>query len=71
MHSKAFASAVENTFLCFLFNLSLTPFSFPLIFHDDKKDEKKVIGNACSHLTLLLTMPFAWVNITKTEQYSI
>ena len=60
MHSKAFASAVENTFLysLSLFNFSLTPFSFPLIFHDDKKDEKKVIGNARSHVTLPLNIAF-------------
>ena len=58
MHSKAFASAVENTFLCSLFNLSLMPFSFPLIFHDDKKDEKKVMGNAHSHATLPLNIAF-------------
>ena len=41
-----------------LFNLSLAPFSFPLIFHDDEKDEKKVIGNACSHVTLPLDISF-------------
>ena len=42
-----------------LFNLSLTPFSFPLIFQNDKKDEKKVIGNARSHVTLTLNIAFS------------
>ena len=41
-----------------LFNLSLTAFSFPLIFHNDKKDEKKVIGNARIHVTLPLNIAF-------------
>lgn len=37
-----------------LFNLSLRPFNFASIFHDDKEDEKKVIGNARSHVILPL-----------------
>ena len=37
---------------------SHAPFSFPLIFHNDKKNEKKVIGNACSHVTLPLNIAF-------------
>ena len=34
-----------------LFNLSLRPFNFPILFYDDQKDEKKIIGNARSHVT--------------------
>ena len=35
-----------------LFNLDLRPFNFPIIFYNDLKDEKKVIGNGrCSHET--------------------
>ena len=33
-----------------LCNLCLRPFNFTTIFHDDKKDENKVIGNACIHV---------------------
>ena len=33
-------------------------FSFPLFFHNDKKDEKKVVGNAHSHITLPLNIAF-------------
>ena len=32
---------------------SLQPLRF-FNFHNDKKDEKKVVGNACSHVTLPL-----------------
>ena len=31
-------------------NLCLRPFNFMTIFHDDKKDENKVTGNACIHV---------------------
>ena len=37
-----------------LFNHSLRSFKFPLVFDDDKKDEKKIIGNARSHAALSL-----------------
>ena len=75
MHSKAFASAVENTLLCFLCSLSLQPslmpFSFPLIFHDDKKDEKKIIGNACSCVTLPLNIAFCQGKHKKWTIFSL
>ena len=53
MHSKVFASKVENTSYA-LFNFSLRSFKFSLIFHNDKKDKKKVIGSSRSHVTLPL-----------------
>ena len=33
-----------------LCNLCLRPFNFKIIFHDDKKDENKVTGNAHIHV---------------------
>ena len=33
-----------------LCNLCLRLFNFTIIFHDDKKDENKVIGNGCIHV---------------------
>ena len=35
-------------------NLYLNPFNFTIIFHDDKKDENKVIGNAGTHVNSTL-----------------
>ena len=37
-----------------LCNLCLRPFNFTIIFHDDKKDENKVIGNAHIHVNSAL-----------------
>ena len=33
-----------------LCKLCLRPFNFTIVFHDDKKDENKVIGNAHIHV---------------------
>ena len=60
-----------------LYNLCLRPFNFTIIFHDDKKDENKVIENACIHHVnspLSVTLPYACkiqqnpTNPTKTKQ---
>ena len=43
-----------------------------IIFHGDKRDENKVIGNACICVKVnSVTLPYSKVNTTKTKQYSI
>ena len=38
-----------------------------IVFHDDKKDEKKIIGNACSCVTLPLKIAFCQGKHNKNE----
>ena len=54
LHIQRFLHLWSKTPSDALFNLSLMSFNFPIIFHGGKKDEKRVIGNACNHVTLPL-----------------
>ena len=46
LRSKKWSEAISDA-LC---NLCLSPFNFTIIFHDDKYDENKVLGNARIHV---------------------